>query len=37
MAKAKYDQGVAIFTRPKSGLMGGAAMGRQKLEFTQVK
>ena len=36
-ANAKYDQGVAIFTLPKSGMMAGAAVGGQKFEFKKLK
>ncbi len=36
-AGAKYQQGVAVFTLPKSGAMVAAAIGGQKFEFTAIK
>lgn len=33
-ANAKYDQGVAIFTIPRNGLMYEASVGGQKFKFT---
>jgi lipid-binding SYLF domain-containing protein len=36
-ANAKYDQGVAVFTLPKSGAMVAAAVGGQKFEFKPLK
>jgi lipid-binding SYLF domain-containing protein len=36
-ANAKYDQGVAVFTLPKSGAMLAAAVGGQKFKFEPVK
>jgi len=36
-ANAKYDQGVAVFTLPKSGAMVAAAVGGQKLKFEALK
>ena len=32
-ANAKYDQGIAVFTLPKSGAMVAAAVGGQKFKF----
>jgi lipid-binding SYLF domain-containing protein len=32
-ANAKYDQGIAVFTLPKSGAMVAAAIGGQKFKF----
>jgi lipid-binding SYLF domain-containing protein len=34
---AKYQQGVAVFTLPKSGLMVQAAVGGQKFKFEPIK
>lgn len=34
---AKYEQGVAIFTLPKSGVMAQAAIGGQKFKFEPVE
>ena len=34
---AKYDQGVLVFTLPKSGAMVAAAIGGQKFKFEPVK
>jgi len=34
---AKYDQGVAVFTLPKSGVMVAAALGGQKFKFEETK
>ena len=34
---AKYNQGVAVFTLPRSGLMAEASVGGQKFRFTVVK
>ena len=34
---AKYDQGVAVFTLPTSGVMLAAAIGGQKFEFSPLK
>jgi lipid-binding SYLF domain-containing protein len=34
---AKYDQGVAVFTLPKSGAMLAAAIGGQKFKFEPLK
>jgi len=34
---AKYEQGVAIFTLPQSGLMAAAAVGGQKFKFEAIK
>ena len=31
---ASYDQGVAVFTMPRGGLMAEATVGGQKFEFT---
>jgi lipid-binding SYLF domain-containing protein len=31
---ASYDQGVAVFTMPRVGLMAEATVGGQKFEFT---
>jgi lipid-binding SYLF domain-containing protein len=31
---AKYDQGIVVFTMPRSGLMAQATVGGQKLKFT---
>ena len=36
-ANAKYDQGVAVFTLPKSGAMVAAAVGGQKFKFEVIK
>lgn len=36
-ANAKYDQGVAVFTLPKSGAMVAAAVGGQKFKFEAIK
>jgi len=36
-ANAKYDQGVLVFTLPKSGAMVAAAIGGQKFKFESVK
>ena len=36
-ANAKYDQGVAVFTLPKSGAMVAAAVGGQKFKFEPLK
>jgi len=36
-ANAKYEQGVAVFTLPKSGVMAKAAVGGQKFEFKAIK
>jgi lipid-binding SYLF domain-containing protein len=36
-ANAKYEQGVAVFTLPKSGAMVAAAVGGQKFEFKPLK
>ncbi len=36
-ANAKYVQGVAVFTLPKSGAMAQAAVGGQKFKFERVK
>ena len=36
-ANAKYAQGVAVFTLPKSGAMVAAAVGGQKLKFEAIK
>jgi lipid-binding SYLF domain-containing protein len=36
-ANAKYDQGVAVFTLPKSGAMVAAAIGGQKFKFEPLK
>jgi lipid-binding SYLF domain-containing protein len=36
-ARAKYEQGVAVFTLPKSGAMVAAAVGGQKFKFEPVK
>jgi lipid-binding SYLF domain-containing protein len=36
-ANAKYDQGVAVFTLPKSGAMVKAAVGGQKFKFAPLK
>lgn len=36
-ANAKYDQGVAVFTLPKSGVMVAAAIGGQKFKFEPLK
>jgi hypothetical protein len=33
----KYEQGIAVFTLPKSGAMLAAAVGGQKFEFKPVK
>ncbi len=34
---AKYEQGVAVFTLPKSGVMVAAAIGGQKFKFEAIK
>ena len=34
---AKYTQGVAVFTLPRSGLMAEASVGGQKFRFTAIK
>ena len=34
---AKYEQGVAVFTLPKSGVMVAAAVGGQKFKFEPIK
>src|ERR1039457_2529283 len=34
---AKYEQGVAVFTLPKSGAMVAAAVGGQKFKFEPIK
>ena len=36
-ANAKYEQGVAVFTLPKSGAMVAAAVGGQKFKFEPLK
>jgi lipid-binding SYLF domain-containing protein len=36
-ANAKYEQGVAVFTLPKSGAMVAAAVGGQKFKFETLK
>ena len=36
-ARAKYDQGVAVFTLPKSGAMVAAAVGGQKFKFEPMQ
>jgi lipid-binding SYLF domain-containing protein len=36
-ANAKYEQGVAVFTLPKSGAMVAAAIGGQKFKFEPLK
>lgn len=36
-ANAKYDQGVAVFTLPKSGAMVKAAVGGQKFKFSSIR
>ena len=36
-ANAKYDQGVAVFTLPKSGAMVKATVGGQKFKFAPLK
>jgi lipid-binding SYLF domain-containing protein len=36
-ANAKYQQGMAVFTLPKSGAMVAAAVGGQKFEFKPLK
>jgi len=35
-ANAKYEQGVAVFTLPKSGAMVAAAVGGQKFKFSPI-
>jgi len=35
-ANAKYEQGVAVFTLPKSGAMVAAAVGGQKFKFAPI-
>jgi len=35
-ANAKYDQGIAIFTMPRGGLMYEASVGGQKFKFTPL-
>ena len=34
---AKYEQGVAVFTLPKTGAMVAAAVGGQKFKFEAIK
>ena len=34
---AKYEQGVAVFTLPKKGVMVSAALGGQKFKFEPIK
>ena len=34
---AKYDQGVAVFTLPRSGLMAQATVGGQKFKYKPLK
>jgi lipid-binding SYLF domain-containing protein len=34
---AKYNQGVAVFTLPRSGLMAEASVGGQKFRYTAIK
>lgn len=36
-ANAKYDQGIAIFTLPRGGLMYEASVGGQKFKFTPIQ
>ena len=36
-SSAKYEQGVAVFTLPKSGAMVAAAIGGQKFKFDALK
>jgi lipid-binding SYLF domain-containing protein len=36
-ANAKYEQGVAVFTLPKSGAMVQAAVGGQKFRFEPIR
>jgi len=36
-ARAKYEQGVAVFTLPKSGAMVAAAVGGQKFKFEPIQ
>jgi lipid-binding SYLF domain-containing protein len=36
-ARAKYEQGVAVFTLPKSGAMVAAAVGGQKFRFEPIQ
>ena len=36
-ASAKYEQGVAVFTLPKSGAMVAAAVGGQKFKFEPIE
>jgi lipid-binding SYLF domain-containing protein len=36
-ARAKYEQGVAVFTLPKSGAMVAAAVGGQKFKFEPIE
>ena len=36
-ANAKYQQGVAVFTLPKTGAMVAAAIGGQKFKFEPIK
>ena len=36
-ANAKYEQGVAVFTLPKSGAMVAAAVGGQKFKFEPIR
>lgn len=35
--KARYEENVAVFTRPKEGLMAEASIGGQKFKFTPIK
>ena len=35
--KARYEENVAVFTRPKEGLMAEASIGGQKFKFTPLK
>lgn len=35
--KARYEENVAVFTRPKQGLMAEASVGGQKFSFTPIK
>jgi lipid-binding SYLF domain-containing protein len=35
--KAKYEESVAVFTKPKQGLMAEASVGGQKFKFTPIK
>jgi len=34
---AKYDQGIVVFTMPRSGLMAQATVGGQKLKYKALK